>query len=183
VVAQVHESALNNTAEKAIAGLTLTDERIAELTKELTGSVPEELQIKEDDQPWSISFDWQQPVTVEFDNETLKIAVRGRRFTSGDRVLNKVMEMSATYALKTTPAGVNLTRQGDIEVRFPTSTSNRLRAMDRVFKTLMEKKFSEVFKQEIQGDGFSLPGRFDALGTIRLNDLSADDGWLSLGWK
>ena len=51
--------------------------------------------------------------------------------------------------------------------------------MDRVFKTLMEKKFSELFKPEIQGEGFSLPGRFEALGTIRLNDLSAEDGWLS----
>lgn len=183
VVAQVHESAINNTAEKAIAGLTLTDERIAELTEELTGSVPEGLQIREDDEPWSISFDWRQPVTVEFVDQTMKIAVRGRKFTSGDRTLNKVMEMSATYAMQVTSTGVQLQRQGEIEVRFPGDESERLRAMDRVFKTLMQKKFSEVFKTEIQGKGFSLPGQFESLGVIRLKDLSAEGGWLSLGWN
>lgn len=184
VVAQIHESAVNNTAEKAIAGLTLNDVRIAELTEELTGSVPEELQISDTKQPWSISFDWQQPVTVEFDDETLTIAVRGRKFTSGDRVLNKVMEMSATYSMQTTENGVNLTRQGDVSVRFPTQRSGkRLTAMDRVFSTLMEKKFSEVFKPTIQGEGFELPGRFEQLGRLRLKDLSTKDGWLSLGWQ
>ena len=183
VVAQVHESAFNNTAEKAIAGLTLTDERIAELTKEITGSVPEELQPKDDEDPWSISFDWQQPVTVEFNDETLKITIRGRQFTSGEKTLRKTMEMSATYRFRTTPTGVNLTRQGDIDVTFPKNKNGRVGMQDRIFRTLMEKKFAEVFKPEIQGEGFMLPGRFEALGTIRLNDLSSDNGWLSLGWK
>lgn len=184
VVAQVHESAINNTAEKALAGLTLTDERIAELTEKITGSVPEELVITEDSEPWSISFDWQQPFTIEFDDQKMKIAVRGRKFTSGDRALNKVMEMSATYGMQATPEGVLLTREGEIDVRFPGLAEDaRLKTLDRVFKTLMQKKFSELFKPTIQGEGFSLPGRFKDLGTIRLNDLSADDGWLSLGWK
>ena len=114
----------------------------------------------------------------------MKIAVRGRKFTSGDRALNKVMEMSATYGMQATPEGVLLTREGEIDVRFPgLGEDARLKTLDRVFKTLMQKKFSELFKPTIQGEGFSLPGRFKDLGTIRLNDLSADDGWLSLGWK
>ena len=184
VVAHVHESAFNNTAEKAIAGLTLTDERIAELTEELTGSIPDELQISDERDPWSISFDWQQPVTVAFDNESVTIAIRGRKFTSGERTLRKVMEMSATYTMKTTPNGVRLNRVGDIEVSFPTNREGaRLRPLDRVFKTLMEKKFAGVFKPEIQGEGFQLPGRFQEVGTIRLKDLKSDGGWLSLGWK
>lgn len=185
VLVQLHESAINNTAEKAIAGLTLTDERIAELVEETTGEIPEELRIDDDDQPWSISFDWKQPVTVEFDEQLMKIAVRGRRFTSGERVLNKVMEMSATYLMQTVPGkGVVLTRQGDVEVAFPgTDEDARLRASDRVFKTLMQRKFSELFKPTIEGDGFELPGRFSELGRIRLNALSTEAGWLSLGWN
>ena len=173
----------NGLSTALLDRLHLTDERIAELTEELTGSVPEGLQIREDDEPWSISFDWRQPVTVEFVDQTMKIAVRGRTFTSGDRTLNKVMEMSATYAMQVTSTGVQLQRQGEIEVRFPGDENERLRAMDRVFKTLMQKKFSEVFKTEIQGKGFSLPGQFESLGVIRLKDLSAEGGWLSLGWN
>ena len=184
VVAQIHESAINNTAEKAIAGLTLTDERIAELSKEVTGSIPEGLRIKEDEQPWSISFDWQQPMTVEFDNQTMTIAIRGRRFTSGDRELNKVMEMSATYSMEALETGVLMKRQGEVQVTFPNSPEGQtLGARERVFRKLMQSKFSDVFKAEIQGDGFSLPGRFENIGRIRLNDLSTENGWLSLGWK
>ncbi len=184
VVAQVHESAVNNTAEKALAGMTLTDEHIVDVMNDLNAEIPEGLQIDEDDKPWSISFDWNQPVTVEFDNEMLKVSVRGRRFTSGERVLNKVMEMSATYTMQTMPQGVVLTRQGDVEVAFPTNKEGaQLRASDVVFKTLMEQKFSELFKPVIEGNGFVLPGRFKELGRIRLNELSTQDGWLSLGWK
>lgn len=184
VVAQIHESAINNTAEKAIAGLTLTDERIAELSKEVTGSIPEGLQIKDDEPPWSISFDWKQPMTVQFDDQQMTIAIRGRRFTSGERELNKVMEMSATYTMETLESGVLMKRQGEVEVTFPTNREGQtLGARERVFRTLMQGKFSEVFKPEIKGDGFSLPGRFENLGRIRLNDLSTENGWLSLGWK
>lgn len=180
VVAQLHESAFNNTAQKAIAGLTLTDERVAELVEEATGSVPEELQISDDKDPWSISFDWYQPVTVEFRGGQLTIAIRGRRFTSGDKAVTN-MEISAKYALQTTPEGVRLTRIGDVDVTFP--KKSRIGTTDRVLKTLMEKKFAEVFKPEIQGEGFTLPGRFESLGPIRLNEISADSGWLSLGWR
>ena len=184
VVAQLHESAINNTAEKAIAGLTLTDERIVKLMEEMKLDVPEELQITEDDAPWSISFDWNQPVTVEFDNQAMKVSVRGRRFTSGERKLDKVMEMSATYHMETLPQGVVLTRQGDVEVAFPGYKEGaNLNATDLIFKTLMQQKFSQLFKPVIEGEGFKLPGRFSELGVIRLNSLSTQDGWLSLGWK
>ena len=185
VVLQLHESAFNNTAEKGIAGLTLTDERIASLVSELTGEVPEQLQIKPEDQPWSISFDWKQPVTVEFRDQMVTINVRGRRFTNGERVLNRVMEMSATYLMQTMPdQGVILTRQGDVEVTFPGMAEDaRLRAQDRVFKTLMESKFTDLFRPVIEGEGFMLPGRFSELGRIHLKHLSTEDGWLSLGWN
>ena len=184
VVAQIHESAINNTAEKAIAGMTLTDERIAELVKDVTGQVPDELAINEDDQPWSISFDWKQPITVEFDEQQMKLSVRGRRFTRGDTVLNKVMEISGTYVMQVvSEKGAVLTRQGDIEVVFPTNKDGRLKNMDRIFKTLMEEKFSQLFKPVIEGEGFQLPGRFSELGTIRLERLMTENGWLSLGWK
>ena len=173
-----------DTAEQAIAGLRLTDERIAELVKEVTGSVPEELQLSDDKVPWSISFDWQQPLTVEFDNQTTTVAVRGRSFTNGERTLNKVMEISATYVMHTSPAGVLLTRQGDIEVNFPSQREgDRLSATEIIFRTLMQSKFAGLFKSEIKGEGVVLPNRWEAIGRLQLDELSTRDGWLSLGWK
>ena len=68
-----------------IAGLTITDERVAQLTKEATGSVPDALQTTND--KWSLSFAWNQPVTVEFDDQKLTITIRARRLTSGETKL------------------------------------------------------------------------------------------------
>ena len=185
VVAQVHESAFNNTAEKAIAGLTITDKRVAELTKEITGEVPKELEITEDSQPWSLSFAWTQPVTIALDDEKLTIAIRARRLTDGDTTLDFSrgghMEIKATYSMVVNPSGIQLTRQGDVEVSL--AGKKRLGLKERAFKAIMKKKFEEVFKQAIQGEGFKLPGQFADIGTIRLKDLSADNGWLSVGWS
>lgn len=182
VIAQIHESAINNTAEKAIAGLRLTDERIVEVMKELKLDIPDELKISEDKTPWSMSFDWNQPVTVEFDDQQLTISIRGRRFTRGDNTLKKALEISATYSMEALPEGVVLKRQGDVNVTMP-GNDGALRAGDRIFKTLMEKKFGQLFKPLIQGNGFTLPGRFGEMGVIRLHRLSTENGWLSLGWQ
>jgi|GEM_PF-5040051 len=185
VVAQVHESAFNNTAEKAIAGLTITDKRVAEITKEITGAVPKELEITEDSSPWSLSFAWTQPVSIALDDERLTITIRARRLTEGERTLDFSrgghMEISATYAMSVNPTGIQLVRQGDVKVSL--AGKKRLGLKERTFTTIMKKKFEEVFKQVIQGEGFKLPGQFADLGTIRLKDLSADDGWLSVGWS
>ena len=188
VVAQVHESAFNNTAEKGLAGLRITDKRVAELAKEALGSIPEELQTEgEDSTPWSLSFAWNQPVTVEFDDEVLRIAIRARQVTSGDRKLDfgrrgtaKYMEIAANYTMSVQPTGVQLTRKGDVDVNLG---GKKIGIKERVFTTLMERKFEAVFKQNIQGEGFELPGQFADMGKLRLNDLSADDGWLSVGWQ
>jgi hypothetical protein len=185
IAARVHESAVNNTAQQGIAGLTLTDERIAELMQELTGSVPDELQPSAETAPWSISFDLQQPVTVKFDEESVTLAIRGRRFTSGDRVLDQnVMEISATYHLATSPTGAVLTRRGEIEVNFPgTEEDQRLSTSQIFFRTLMRNKFSALFTPVIEGKGIALPGRWKSIGTLRLSKLAADNGWLSLCWN
>ena len=184
VAALVHESVVNNTAEQAIAGLRLTDERIAELVEEFTGSVPEPLQLSDDKAPWSISFDWQQPVTVQFDDQTMTLAVRGRRFTSGERTLNERMEMSATYSMQTAPVGIVLIRQGDIQVSFLDQREGQRPSNRQIFfRTLMRTKFDSLFQAEIQGEGIELPGRWETAGRLILDELSTSDGWLSLGWQ
>jgi hypothetical protein len=47
----------------------------------------------------------------------------------------------------------------------------------------MRRKFGALFKQEISTDGFTLPGRWENSGTMKISQLLADKGWLVLAWK
>jgi hypothetical protein len=180
---QVHETLFNNTAETAISGFKLTDERAAEIMRELTGSVPDELVPAPDKDPWSITFAIKRPLQVSFSAERIEISLEGREFTRGDRVLDQPIRIAANYRPQVTDQGLLLERIGDLQVTFPGREGERLGVREVTFKTFMETKFREVFKERIQGEGLQLPGRLARSGRHRLAELSSADGWIELGWN
>src|SRR5690606_25459390 len=121
-----HESMLLNTAANGIGGLTVTDERAQQLVKDLTGEIPPELELRQDEDPWAITFDLQTPVHVEFDNNQMLIAIRGRRFTRGDQEVRQTIQIAARYQLGIANGRARLTRVGDVEVTFPERDGERL---------------------------------------------------------
>ncbi len=177
---RVHESLVGNFSQAVIGGETLTDERLAELMEEYTGSVPEELQIGPDKDPWSITFASEHPISAGFTGQTCTVTIRGRRFTRGDQGINNSMEISATYTIEKTPAGAKLTRQGEVAAEY--TTPGRQSVQQIAFKTFLRKKFDALFKQEVATEGLKLPGRWERAGKLRLDHLDADKGWLALGW-
>jgi hypothetical protein len=179
--ARVHESLVLNFGESLLGGVTLTDERIVELLTEAKAEIPEELQITQDKDPWSITFTRDQPVAATFANNEVRIAVRGRRFTGGDRVVRELMEISASYKLEKSNGGSKLTRQGDVVAEYV--NKERQSFAETAMKTLMRKKFEALFKPEIVSDGLLLPQQFRNVGKLQLQQLQADKGWLTLGWE
>jgi hypothetical protein len=183
VSVRVHESLAGNASEAVIGGITLTDERLAEILEERTGEVPEELQIKEDKDPWSITFARRQPVVVKIGDNSLRIAVRGSKFTRGDTEMLEALEISASYSLERTPTGSKLTRQGDVEVEFLRSQGKQLGIRQITFKTFMQKKFAAMFKEEFVGKGLELPGQDGDDIKLNLAQMDSGSGWIALGWN
>jgi hypothetical protein len=180
---RVHESLVSNFAEGAIGGETLTDKRLADLMLDATGSVPEELQLSPDKDPWSITFHAVQPVSVAFADDTVKIAIKGQRFTRGETTIKEAMQISAIYQIERTGVGHKFKRQGDVAVDFV--KGGRLSVTQVAFKTFMRRKFEALFKPEIDRgqDGLKLPGRLEQVGALELVVMNADQGWLSAAWK
>lgn len=183
LLVQVHESFFQNTSLNAIGGLQLTDVQARDLVQEATGEVPEQLQIKPDEDPWSIMFDRTQPLTLRFHGNQVTIALRGRQFTRGDQELRQVMQVSATYKIETVGGRARLTRQGDLDVSYPGRENDRLSLQELRNKTFMAGKFEGLFKQEFSGEGLKLPERWQKLGDVTLDYIAAQDGWLTLGWN
>lgn len=178
---RMHESMVGNFSESLIGGVTLTDEKLAEMVKNMTGKVPEELEITEDKDPWSITFAPSQPITMTFDKGIVKIAIHAQRFTRGENGINDPMIISATYKMTKTNAGMKLARQGDVQANY--TSDGRQSASQTAFKAIILKKFTALFKEEIAGDGLQLKGRWEKLGKLRLRQLDCTNGWLALGWE
>jgi hypothetical protein len=179
---RIHETIAGNAAEVILAGRLLTDERLAELLMEATGDIPEELQISEDKDPWSITFAEVRPFSVEFTGQTATLAIRGRQFTRGDQQINDNMLISAKYQIEQDGSGSKLTRDGDVLVEY-VDIVGRQSIRQITFKTFLRKKFESLFKEEYASDGLRLPGEWRKAGRLTLRQLQVDQGWLTLGWE
>lgn len=188
VAVEAHESIVVNFSEAVIGGVELTDERLARMMLEATGSVPEELQITEDKDPWSITFAENYPIAATFDGNQFRLALRANRFTRGrnddgtvDQDVRGLVEISATYGIEKTDAGAKLTRQGDLNVEFV--GQEKLGVAQVGTKTFLRRKFGALFKPEFAGEGLKLKGRWQQAGTLKLQDVKLNDGWIAIAWR
>ena len=178
---RVHESMVSNFSRAMIGGVTLTDKRLVEILEEGEGEVPEALKISDDKEPWSITFASNEPVNAVFADDTIRFAIRGRRFALGDRVVGNTLEMSAVYKLEKTPEGAKFTRQGDVSVEY-IKLQGQLGLDQIAVRTVMREKFEALFAPEFNTTGLKLPGRWENTGKLHLERLISRDGWLSLAW-
>jgi hypothetical protein len=175
-----HESAVSNYAEDFIGGETLTDEKLVEMIKESGREVPEELKITPESDPWSITFASDQPVSVRLADNTIRLAIRGRRFTRQDQSITKAAAISALYRVERTGNGAKLVREGEVEVDY--LSKGRQTIAETAFKAFLKNKFEAMFKPEFEFEGVKLPGRFAEVGTMQLEQLDIDGSWAVLGW-
>ncbi len=179
---QAHESGVVNYGEAILGGVTLTDERLEKIILEdLKGEVPDELKITPDKDPWSITFTNEVPVRAVFGEDTVSLAIRGRKFTRGEQAINEPIEISALYKIEKTETGTRLTRQGDVAVKF--LNRERLGAPQIAFKTFLTRKFEAMFKAEIASEGIVLSGQLAKAGTLRIQEITTGKGWAVLGWN
>jgi hypothetical protein len=80
-----------------------------------------------------------------------------------------------------TPAGALLTRQGDVSVEY-VGVTGQLPAEDIAIRSVMRKKFEALFRPQFETTGIKLPGRWEEFGTLHLEQLVTQSGWLKLAW-
>lgn len=185
VALQVHESLPNNLADTLLAGRTLTDDELRERLADWFGEVPEEFRLDPEEEPWSITFADEQPVTVEFRRGGFTIAIRGDRFTSGDNDY-AAMNITARYKLNPGQQQFSATRVGELEIfppGFDPNGDQTLSARQQALRRLLERRLGKIFTPEMTGEGFVLPGRLKNAGTLPLSFADARSGWIALGWN
>lgn len=180
LVVQLHESYVVNLLESLLGGVTLTDEELVQMLTDAKQEIPEELEITQEKNPWEITFAANQPVGVQFDNQAIQFSLKGTRFKDGRRVIREEILITAGYNVEKTEEGTTLTREGEVEVFFP--KVERLDAAQVAIKTAIQKKFSSLFKDEIQSKGIRLPEKWNSDASLQSNFMNIQNGWFSGSW-
>ncbi len=182
VALRLHESFVRNFTEVVLGGVELTDEKLVEHMTDLGAEIPEELKTGKGKKSWAITFSNTQPISVSFRDNQLEIAIQGRQFRDGAKVINDKIRIAATYNVLKTDEGMQLVREGDVDVRFVGKTS--LTVGQVAMKTVMSKKFNAFFKDDIVGKGgIALPGNWASAGNLILQQIVSDNGWLMLSYN
>lgn len=182
VALRIHESFLRNISEVILGGEVLDDTRVREIIESVGAEVPEELKEGPGKKSWAITFSTAQPLSVNFRDGQVEIAVKGREFRDGERTIKESIRIAAVYNVVKTDNGMRLTRDGDVKIDFVGRKS--LTTFQVAMRTIMRRKFGAFFKEEMAGQGgIPLPGAWADAGNLMLQQLISDDGWLMLSYK
>jgi hypothetical protein len=187
VSVRLHESTVDNFASTALSGRTLTRDEMNRLMKNLTGRIPEELQ-DEEMRDWSITFAVEKPIELAIADGGLRVTIRGDEYTAGENTY-PAMNVTANYKLdKNDQGGLRAVRQGELEIYPPDFKPgvDQLSSSQQSLKTILERRFGKLFKPELPDKptrGLELSGRWKSLGPLPISVLTADNGWLALGWS
>jgi hypothetical protein len=181
----LHESMINNLATSALAGITFHDKAFEAVIIELLGELPEQLKADEDQQGWAITFSEQrQPIYVRFAENQVEVAVRGRSFYTGGESYPG-MDVTAVYQTVKTEQGFKAVRQGDLQILPPDFVPGKTKFTPRqiAIRARLERRFGKIFKREMMGEGFVLPGKWEKAGKMMPVHLVSQGGWLTIAWK
>ena len=212
--ARIQQTAASNYVTTLLSGATLSestaggggqlDRKIPQWLEDLLGDldVPDNEQDKEtaadattsakpSDRPWSITFRRKRPVSVEFSDGQIKLAVHTARIVSaGDRFDG--WDLLVSYKMDPQNGGLLLTRSGDVDVlptNFDPATGRGLSTRQVGLRSNLIKVINDLTNQ---GDGFpktlempmiELAGELADVGTLALEGSKSENGWLTLTWN
>jgi hypothetical protein len=136
--------------------------------------------------PYSITLNAEAPATVKFDDGIITIRVRAAKLTSEDSEYDN-WDFIVRYRIAARGDEILLKREGDIEV-FPTgfdpAWDKRLTAQQSGFRSTLAKNMNARARagQSFPAEIPIQPVRLSRFGVLVLQELVADDGWLTIGW-
>jgi hypothetical protein len=136
--------------------------------------------------PYSITLNGEAPASVHFDDGKIEIRVRASQLQSEDSDY-KNWDFIVTYQITQEGNRILLKRVGEIEPfpsNFDLQWPRQLNAEETGFRSVLKKNMNaranagQSFPKEIPIE----PIRFSRFGVLVLQELVADNGWLTVGW-
>lgn len=179
---QVHESVVDNVASRILAGRTVTGKQIDRLL-DLGGKPPTSSEDPEADEPFEIDFSNFRPIILELRNQSVRLGLRGTRFSQGGRELVRPLEITATYEPEQLEDGTMiLRRRGEVQVDYP--GTRRLTVQQVVVRRTIQVLFVDRFPETLLDRPLVVPAAgglpFLSIRTLRTQLIDARDGWITV---
>ena len=179
---QIHESAVDNSLTRFLAGRTIRQSQISRLLESLRVA-PRRREANEDEPPFVIDFARLRPIIFEARDDSIRLGIRGTRFEQGGRELRRPLEITAVYrAAETDDQMTSLTRDDEIRVDFPGDA--RLTFAQTALRSTIKRLFDELFPRQIL-DAPLVVAENSPLEALRGREfrphrVTTDDGWLTV---
>lgn len=208
MIGQMHETFFNNMMESVFSRREVTEDDINEYTNRFVPAEerkPPKPLVDENGEPepkWSIVLTEQNPVTLEVDNNVVTLTIRGLAFKQDGKNSLVNRKIVARYTMTQENGRVIAKRDQELYVlpldaKIGDNVGLAVAAINQLKKRLgepikrdetpeekreREEKYPRVFRDFVL-EPIELKEGFAKLGTLVIQQFSADDGWLTLGWR
>jgi hypothetical protein len=193
---QVHESVVDNAAARILAGRTMTGKQMDRLLalgapkQNTLLALAEKLQAvtepPAEQEPFEIDFASFRPVILELRDQTVRIGIRGTRFSQGNRELIRPLEITAVYQPERAEDGSMLLRRtGTVGVDFP--GTRRLNVQQVALRRTIQRTFADRFPETLLDRPLVMPlvggQSLFTVSVFKTALIDARDGWATITIK
>ncbi len=177
---RIQEVMVAEIAKTELAGKTYTGEDIEKKTKKLGGKDSSKKPV---DKEWSITFVKDKPLEVALVDGVLKAVLRLAEFTSEDDEYTG-MDLTVKYKFRKVGDELKAVREGPIEA-FPPNfkPGQKLGARQQAMRSVLQKRFAKVFKEEMEVPDVILAGDLAKAGPLAADTAEVTRGWLLMTWR
>jgi hypothetical protein len=172
---QLHQSAVNNLADRVFAGRTFSSRDIRELENTHNQNNGEEF-IK-DEEEVRIIFADHRPVIVEMDDDIFNLTLRGKEFFSKGKVYSIAMDIVVRYRVEPHRTGFELVM---VDAPSVETTSGRLALGSAALRRTLRNVLERDLKKTIDLSKVTLPDGLRDQAELLVQQLSFEEGWLLL---
>jgi len=176
---RLHQSCVNNAGSSLLARRRVSEQQLADPWHRLFDTAPAALDSSSPDEPWTVTFADECPLTLAIGASLLTVELRANRFTVGDADLPG-MSITAVYALSDERLAL---RQGSLQIvplNHDPASGSPLGARQQVVRSMLRKRFERLLPERIELERLPLPAAWRGRGPLRIESVTADNGWLAL---
>ena len=183
---QIHQSALNNMLQIALAGRLIDEEKFSQRVSEFFDETPEFLKRKTDETPAKVSFGPEAPVDVLFVDNKIRVVVRLKDIQVMDNV-GRAFIVSVEYQIKTEKLDgqdVVILEQTEMEAfpaGFRPDSGQTLSTTQTIIRTYLLRRL-EALQKRYEMSPLELGGEWAGSGRLIPQFASTEKGWLTFTW-
>ena len=194
---QLHESMVSNLIAPVIQNRLIQSWQIRTLAQLLAADGGANLPEDDDERRWGLRFEDGRPIQIEFEGNELGVRIYGKSFIQGRDRYRDPINIFLRLRVINDEGKLKLLRIGvpTVEFTFDPAEGKKRSAKSIAFRQFLADSLETALKGDPMEGAIELPENLipldsieneelkEQLKNVKLVELSAENGWLNLGWN